>query len=533
MEYIKEIELLKMSDNTEVQVFPWNNNFDTGIEIIDEQHKTLVYLINQLALSLVEEVPSLETDSLILELFKYAEYHFSTEENVWSDAFGGDSCVELHEASHHAFINKITEIKNRLDTEKTLKSQNEILHFLINWLAHHILESDMEMAKTLGAVKSGLSLDEAKKQAALEISESTRIFIDTLMMMYGDLSSRTLDLLRERNKRERIEQDLNKERQQEKLFSDHVIQSIPGLLYVYDENKKLIRWNSYHEDVLGYPPSELKEKFFSDLVSPSINLDEILDDTLSGEQIEFEQNVKYYDGREKTYLMTAVPFKLNGSVGFLGTGINISKLKAAERRLEQEAKETKVALKGILFSVSKAMEARDSYTAVHQRNVAEISSSIARKLELDDEQVEGIELGASIHDIGKVSIPAELLVKPTQLRSVEFELIKTHVMAGINILEDVKFPWPIINIISQHHERLDGTGYPKGLEGDSICLEARIVGVADVFEAMSSHRPYRPALGQDAALEELKLHKGIKYDERVVDALSELLKEKHNRFNLM
>lgn len=519
-----------MVDSNEIDVFPWNRNFEIGIEVIDDQHKVLVSLTNQLALSLANQGPELETDKLLTELFEYAEYHFSTEEKVWEEVLDSDVSVTTHQTSHQNFISQITDIKTRFEQNRTTSIQNDILSFLINWLAHHILEEDMMMAKTISALKSGLGLDEAKSKAAEEMSGTTHIFIETLLMMYGRLSSRTVDLLRERNLREGMRKELEQEKQNEKIFSDHVMRSIPGLLYVYDANKKLVRWNEFHETVLGYTSSELEGKPVDELFSETPDLEQILEDVLKGQHVQFEQCVMYQDGRNKTYMMTAIPFEINGSKGFLGTGINISKLKAVEAKLEKEANETKQALKGTILSVINAMEAKDSYTAGHQRNVAKIAVAIARKLELEENQIEGIELGALIHDIGKMAIPTELLVKPNKLQDIEFELIKTHSSAGVEILEDVKFPWPITDIVSQHHERLDGTGYPSGLKGGEICIEARIVAVADVFEAMSSHRPYRPALGPEIALEELKKYKGLRYDEKAVEALSNILEGDINFF---
>jgi putative nucleotidyltransferase with HDIG domain len=149
---------------------------------------------------------------------------------------------------------------------------------------------------------------------------------------------------------------------------------------------------------------------------------------------------------------------------------------------------------------------------------------------MDAFHLEGLRLGASIHDLGKLSIPSELLTKPTHLSEIEYLLIKTHAETGASILKNVQFPWPIIEIVSQHHERIDGSGYPKGLKGDEICLEARIVAVADVFEAMSAHRPYRASLGTDKAIAELKAHRGSHYDPEVVDTLLALLEEDPDRF---
>ena len=142
------------------------------------------------------------------------------------------------------------------------------------------------------------------------------------------------------------------------------------------------------------------------------------------------------------------------------------------------------------------------------------------------DMAEGIRIAAVIHDIGKVSVPAEILSKPGKLTQNEIELIKDHPVTGYHILKDVEFPWPVAEIIWQHHERLDGSGYPRGLKGDDVLLEARIIGLADVVEAMASHRPFRPAQGIDAALEEITEHRGTLYDPEVVDACVKLFREK-------
>lgn len=175
-------------------------------------------------------------------------------------------------------------------------------------------------------------------------------------------------------------------------------------------------------------------------------------------------------------------------------------------------------LEETIVAISKAVEARDPYTGGHQRRVAELACAIAKELGLDDDRIVGIRMGATIHDIGKIQVPAEILTKPTRLTQIEFLLIKEHTRVGFEILQDIHFPWPVKNIAYQHHERLDGSGYPQGLKGEEICFEARIVGVADVVEAMSSHRPYRPAQGVEVALEEMRLNRGVYYDAQVVDA---------------
>ena len=169
-------------------------------------------------------------------------------------------------------------------------------------------------------------------------------------------------------------------------------------------------------------------------------------------------------------------------------------------------------------AIAATLEMRDPYTAGHQRRVSQLSVAIAEDLGLTAEDIHGIRLAASIHDLGKIQVPAEILAKPGNLSDIEFQLIKVHPQAGYDILKGIEFPWPIADMVLQHHERRDGSGYPQGLRGEQILAGARILAVADVVEAMASHRPYRPALGTETALEEITRNRGILYDPDVVDA---------------
>ncbi len=179
-----------------------------------------------------------------------------------------------------------------------------------------------------------------------------------------------------------------------------------------------------------------------------------------------------------------------------------------------------------ISAIAATVEMRDLYTAGHQRRVAQIATAIARELGLPEQQIEGLYLASVVHDVGKIKIPAELLSKPGKLTELEFSLIKQHSQAGYEILKEVDFPWPIAQFVLQHHERMDGSGYPYGLKGDSILLEARILAVSDVIEAMASHRPYRPGLGFEAALAEIESKRGTLYDAAVVDVAVVLFREK-------
>lgn len=204
-------------------------------------------------------------------------------------------------------------------------------------------------------------------------------------------------------------------------------------------------------------------------------------------------------------------------------------LRTAE--LQRREQDLKITLVSIVNVVASMVEKRDPYTAGHQRRVALLAQAIARELELDEDQYEGLGLAAIIHDLGKVAIPSEILSKPGKLTPIEYQLIQTHVQTGYDILTSgtAEFPWPIKTIVHQHHERIDGSGYPLGLSGPDLLIESRILAVADVVEAMASHRPYRAALGVEVALQEISGQQGIRYDRDVVDACLTLFG--NNRFS--
>ncbi len=203
----------------------------------------------------------------------------------------------------------------------------------------------------------------------------------------------------------------------------------------------------------------------------------------------------------------------------------------AERmRIEEESKQSikklRTAMEGTINAMALMVEARDPYTAGHQRRVADLAVAIAQEMGLPQFQIDGIRTAGIVHDLGKISVPSEILSKPAPLSPIEFDLVKPHPQVGYDILKTIEFPWPVADIVLQHHERMDGSGYPQGLSGNDILLEARILGVADVVEAMAANRPYRPALGTDKPLAEISEKRGLLYDAEVVDACLRLFTEK-------
>lgn len=219
------------------------------------------------------------------------------------------------------------------------------------------------------------------------------------------------------------------------------------------------------------------------------------------------------------------------SLGELKAKISrIQKEQQTLRRLQQTLAKVKKLFENTVGALASTLEKRDPYTAGHQHRVGELSCSIAAEMGLPEERIEVLRLAAFVHDIGKVGVPADILTKPGKLTDIEMSLIKLHCQVGYDILKNVEFPWPIAEMVFQHHERMDGSGYPQGLAGAAILLEARVLAVADVVEAMSAHRPYRPALELGVALEEITKNRSRLYDGEVVDACLRLFNEKGFRF---
>jgi putative nucleotidyltransferase with HDIG domain len=212
---------------------------------------------------------------------------------------------------------------------------------------------------------------------------------------------------------------------------------------------------------------------------------------------------------------------------------NMLEVMVAERteHLQSTLGKLQRTLDGVIHAMALTIEKRDPYTAGHQERVAHLAGSMARTMDLGAEQVKGLGMAAHIHDIGKIRVPSEILSKPGQLSDIEFALIKTHPKVGYDILRPIEFPWPVAEMVYQHHEKMDGSGYPRGLSGKEILLEAKIIAVADVVEAMAFHRPYRAALGVDKALTEVVSGKGRFFDPEVVKACLAVFKGSRYQFD--
>lgn len=238
------------------------------------------------------------------------------------------------------------------------------------------------------------------------------------------------------------------------------------------------------------------------------------------------------DGREIPVLQVIVAHKnLHGTVEYYSIiARDITERMKLEKELNKSLEDLQKTLDGTIEAIALMCEVRDPYTSGHEKRVAQLACAIAEEIGLSEDKRKGVHVSAFLHDIGKIVAPSEILCKPTGLSKHEYNIVKTHSEVGYSILKNVKFPWPVAQIVLQHHEMLDGSGYPAGLKGEEILIEARIIAVADTVEAMVNHRPYRPALGINHALREISRGRGILYDQKVVDACIKIFKGKWDPF---
>lgn len=234
----------------------------------------------------------------------------------------------------------------------------------------------------------------------------------------------------------------------------------------------------------------------------------------------YESHVQYADGSAHDVIFNKATYTNSGSelAGLVGVITDITELKKIEQKLQNSTEQLQAVLTQIVQAMATITETRDMYTAGHQKRVSELCGAIATELKLPEDIIRSVEVAGMLHDIGKIAIPAEILTKPAKLTMHETALVNEHAEAGYNILKQIDFSWPIAEIIHQHHERIDGSGYPNKLRGDDMLIEAQILAVADVVEAMSSHRPYRPSLGIVKAITEISSNRGLLYNEDVVAA---------------
>jgi putative nucleotidyltransferase with HDIG domain len=297
------------------------------------------------------------------------------------------------------------------------------------------------------------------------------------------------------------------------------------------------------EELLGIPAKELSYAKWKSIVKEIVVMDKNLPcepyeygkQFRDGKTERFQADLKIVtnEGVEKWISDYSIPVrdeKTGKVIGSLGILQDVTDRKQIEETLKQSFAKLHRVTEGTINAISRIVEIRDPYTSGHQQRVAQLACSIAREMGLADEKLDAIHMSAVIHDIGKIYVPSEILSSPRRLTEIEYYILKTHPEVGYDILKSIEFPWPVAQIVLQHHERINGSGYPSGLAGDETLIEARIISVADVIEAMAYHRPYRPGLSIESALAEVEENKGILYDLEVADICLALFREKGFKF---
>ena len=344
-------------------------------------------------------------------------------------------------------------------------------------------------------------------------------------------TKKSIAFLMDITERKKAEQNIKSVKDELQMIMD----SVPAIIFYKDTEGRIIRANKILADSLKIPIKDIvgkkPEELFPKEQAENMRKDD-QEVMISGKA---KRNIiQLYTTPEgiRVLLSDKIPYKdKEGKViGVIGLAKDITVQRKEEQELKQTYQRLKKTLDASIDTMSRIIEAKDPYTSGHQHRVCQLAVPLARELGLPEDKIEGIRIASLIHDIGKIGLPTEILSKPSKLTDIEFSLIKGHSQIGSDILKPIDFSYPIANIVLQHHENIDGSGYPNGVKDNEISIEAKILRIADVVEAMSSFRPYRPALGIDAALEEITQNRGIFYDPEVVDICLKLFKEKGFKF---
>ena len=317
---------------------------------------------------------------------------------------------------------------------------------------------------------------------------------------------------------------------EQRRILDAVIDNVEAHIYIKDHDTRYLYVNQAVAHLFGRPVADILGKSDLEILPPDtarhvMELDSKVH--LGGVKQTEEEMLPDSSGKDRYFWSVKIPIKMrNHPQALIGFSTDITELKRLQLQEHEDAVRLERAMLSTVDAVSLMMDQRDPYTAGHQQRVGEIAGEIAAEMGLDANTQRGLRVAGAVHDVGKIAVPTEILGKPGHISAIEMAIIQTHAQEGYEVLKGINFPWPVAEVARQHHERIDGSGYPRGLKGDEIILEARVLAVADVVEAMSSDRPYRPGLGIDKALAEIEQGRATAYDANAVDACLRLFREK-------
>jgi PAS domain S-box-containing protein/putative nucleotidyltransferase with HDIG domain len=441
-----------------------------------------------------------------------------------------EDALMKNEELYRSFINATSDMAYVKDEQFRHVIANDRLAAFLGRAPEEVIgKTDFELMPEAEAQGCRASDEEALRTKSVIVSEETvlgRIY-ETTKFLVALREGRTGvgGIIRDVTDRKKAEAALQEiQRQQVAL-----LHNIPDMAWLKDRESRFIAVNEPFAESCGFEVEDLIGKTDLDIWPKDLaeryreNDREVME---SGLRKRVEEPLK--DNEDRVSWIETIKTPIYDDMGEVTGTVGIAR-DVTEKRMSLDR--LRKALGATIQAMTVAVETRDPYTAGHQRRVADLAHAVATEIGMTPHQIDGIRMAGLIHDVGKLSVPAEILSKPTRLSQIEFSLIKTHVQAGYEILKDIEFPWPIARMVLEHHERMDGSGYPNGLTGDKILMESRILMVADVVEAMASHRPYRPSVGLDTALEEISKNKGILYDSDVVNACLRLFNEKGYQLN--
>jgi PAS domain S-box-containing protein len=426
---------------------------------------------------------------------------------------------------NYTYVSPSTKILRGYEPEEVIKVSPADTLTPSSWdLVVKTLSDVMELEKT-----KQIELNESRTiPLEMKRKDGTTVWTEVKFSFIRDKDKQPVGILgvtRDITERRQAEEVLRESEEQYRLVVENAKEAI-----IITQDIKVVFVNSAAIGMIGYSKEILTSKSFTDFIHPD-DLNMVVDHhikRIKGEEVPpvYSFRVIGQDGTVIWCELNAAVIQWKGKPATLVFLNNITERKLAEGELQQTLESLRKAVGATIQAMVSAIEMRDPYTAGHQLRAADLACAIAKEMGLPQDKIEGLRMAGSIHDIGKLSIPAEILSKPTKLTNIEFPLIKEHSLIGYEMLKNVESTWPLAQIVYQHHERMDGSGYPRNLKGDEIIIEARIMAVSDVVEAMASHRPYRPGLGIDAAMAEIEKNKGTHYDKTVADACLRLFREK-------
>lgn len=390
--------------------------------------------------------------------------------------------------------------------------------------------------KTLvaGIYEKRIAGEEALDRYEIEIlskdGRNIPVEISASVIEYEDKPA-DMAIIRDITERRKVIEELRESENKLRLISENA----RDVICLHDSAHRYVYISHACKQILGYDPQELIGTNPWDLVHPQDleGLNKMAQEkALKGEPVLLSYRIRKKSGEYIWFESTnqLLTDDEGNITGFVTSSRDVSERKKIEEEARNSEHKLLQAMENTIQAMAMIVEMRDPYTAGHQRRVTDLACAIAREMGISDDKITGIRMAGLIHDIGKIRVPTEILTHPDGLSEAEFNMIKVHPQVGHEILKTIESPWPIADIVYQHHERINGSGYPSGLKGDEIIQEARILAVADVVEAMASHRPYRPARGLDMALDEISKNKGLLYDSQAVDACLKLFREKRFEF---